>query len=328
VARTFVVGTRGSRLALRQTDLVVQVLRAAHPGVAIDLREVHTEGDRTSAPLSQIGGTGVFTKAIEEALLRGDVDIAVHSMKDLPPAVAHGLAIAAVPERADPRDVLVTRDGATLEELPAGARIGTGSTRRAVQLRALRPDIATAEIRGNVDTRIRKVDAGEYDGVVLALAGLQRLGLEARAAHTFEADVMTPAVGQAAVAVETRADDAETVALVGAVDHWQTRVAVSAERAFLERLGAGCRLPVGCWARARHDGAVALDAFLADDDGRAHRLHRPFTGPRVEREGPLAHVLPHGRLDDPAEVVAAVLAARQLGTEAAEALLAQAEAAR
>jgi len=198
MARTFVIGTRGSRLALRQVEMVVDMLRAAAPDVAIDVREIKTEGDRSSAPLSQIGGLGVFTKAIEDALLAETVDIAVHSLKDLPPELPSGLTIGAVPIRGDVRDALVTTQGANLADLPAGARIGTGSGRRAVQLRILRDDVQPVEIRGNVDTRIRKVKSGEYDGAVLAMAGLERLALLDEVAQVFETDEMTPAVGQAA----------------------------------------------------------------------------------------------------------------------------------
>jgi hydroxymethylbilane synthase len=245
--RTFVIGTRGSRLALRQTDIVRGALLAAHPDARIEVREIKTEGDVSTKPLSVIGGTGVFTKAIEDALLDGGIDIAVHSLKDLPPQIAPGLAIAAVPERGDPRDALVTRDGRQLADLPTGARIGTGSPRRAVQIRALRPDIEPVEIRGNVDTRVRKVDDGDYDAAVLALAGLQRLELEAKTAQVFSAFEMTPAVGQGCLAVEVRADDGDAIALTNAIEHAESRRAADAERAFLARLGAGCRLPVGAW---------------------------------------------------------------------------------
>ena len=266
MARTFIIGTRGSRLALRQVEMVSQMLRAASSDVSIDVREIKTEGDRSNAPLSEIGGAGVFTKAIEDALLAGTIDIAVHSLKDLPADLAPGLAIAAVPERADVRDALVTRDGAKLADLPSGARIGTGSGRRAVQLRALRPDLQTAEIRGNVDTRIRKVQSGEYYGAVLAMAGLERLGLTEHVAQIFETEQMTPAVGQAALAVEVRADDDEAIALVRMIEHWQTRAAIEAERGYLRRLGAGCRLPVGAYAWI--DGeSLFVQGMLATDDG-------------------------------------------------------------
>jgi len=262
--RTLIIGTRGSKLALRQVELVLKGLRRERPDATFDVREIKTEGDRSSAPLSEIGGFGVFTKALEDALLAGTIDVAVHSLKDLPPDVPAGLTLAAIPERGDPRDALVTRDGRALAELPPGARIGTGSGRRAVQLKALRPDIETEEIRGNVDTRIRKVDSGEYDGVVLAIAGLERLGLSARASHVCSVDEMVPAVGQAALAVETRTDDAEAIGVVRAIDDADTRVAVMAERAFLRRLGAGCRLPVGAYARL-DGGEVVLDVIVAGD---------------------------------------------------------------
>jgi hydroxymethylbilane synthase len=262
VARSFVIGTRGSALALRQTQIVVDALTAIDTDTRLHVREIKTEGDRNAAPLSQIGGTGVFTQAIEEALLAREIDLAVHSLKDLPPGIAEGLTIGAVLRRGDPRDALVTRDGRPLHDLPPGARIGTGSERRAVQLRALRPDVETAEIRGNVDTRIRKVEAGEYDAAVLALAGLERLGLESKASQVFSVDEMLPAVGQAALAVEVRADDDEALALVAALDDAASRACVEAERAFLERLGAGCRLPVG--AHATLDGGmVTLNAMVA-----------------------------------------------------------------
>lgn len=266
MARTFVIGTRGSRLALRQVEMVIDMLRAAAPDVAIDVLEIKTEGDRSSAPLSQIGGLGVFTKAIEDALLSGAVDIAVHSLKDLPPELPAGLTIGAVPARGDVRDALVTRNHVALADLPAGARIGTGSGRRAVMLRQLRPDLQPVEIRGNVDTRIRKVESGEFDGAVLAMAGLERLGLLDNVAQVFETDELTPAVGQAALAIEIRDSDAEALALVRTIDHWQTRAAVEAERGYLRRLGAGCRLPVGAYAWVEGE-SLCMQGMLAADGG-------------------------------------------------------------
>lgn len=282
MSRTFVIGTRGSRLALRQVELVRDALLAARPGTSIDVREIKTDGDGSTAPLSAIGGTGVFTKAIEDALIDRRVDIAVHSMKDLPARLSEGLTIGAVPEREDPRDALITREGRTLDDLPAGARIGTGSARRAVQLRALRGDLAFAEIRGNVETRIRKVEDGEYDATVLAMAGLRRLGLEAKAAQVFPLEAMIPAVGQACIAVEIRADDVEALDLVRAIDHRASRIASEAERAFLARLGAGCRLPVGAWAELEA-GTIRLRGMLGFDaaaDGA-----EPSTVLRAERSG-------------------------------------------
>ncbi len=266
MSRTYVIGARKSQLSLRQVDIVVAALLAAHPGCKTEFREITTEGDTTKAPLSQIGGLGVFTKAIEDALLSREIDIAVHSLKDLPPALTAGLTLAAIPARADVRDALISRDGRTLADLPARGRIGTGSERRAVQLKAMRADIETAEIRGNVPTRIAKVDSGDYDGAVLAMAGLERLGLMARASQTFSVDEMTPAVGQGALGIEVRADDDEAIALVAAIEHADTRAAVTAERAFLARLGAGCRMPVGAYATIT-GATITMRAMIGGDDG-------------------------------------------------------------
>jgi hydroxymethylbilane synthase len=265
--RLLAVGTRGSRLALFQTKLVLDLLRAQHPEMQIAVREIRTEGDkRPGEALARIGGQGVFVKEIEAALLRREIDFAVHSLKDVPADIAAGCAIAAVPQRADPRDALVTRDGTKLADLRSGARIGTGSARRAVQLRALRPDIETADIRGNVDTRVRKVDGSEYDAAVLAVAGLERLGLLDRATEVFDADVMLPAVGQGALAIEARADDIELLALLNAIDHRESRLACEAERAFLTRLGGGCRLPFGALAEIEGD-ALRIRGFISDAAG-------------------------------------------------------------
>ena len=264
--RTYVIGTRGSRLALAQTQLVVDALRAAHPGMRFEIREVSTQGDRDTKPLSEIGGQGVFTKAIEDALLRNEIDIAVHSMKDLPPRLTEGLTIAAVPERASALDALVTRGGLRLEDLPPGARIGTGSGRRAAQIKVLRSDVTVSEIRGNVPTRIRKLDEGEYDGVVLAVAGLQRLGLEGRISQTFSVKEMTPSPGQGALAIEVRTDDAEAAAVAAPLDHPLSHAAVTAERAFLAALGAGCETPVGAHAEVEGNGIkLAVAVAVAPD---------------------------------------------------------------
>ncbi|HLF72544.1 MAG TPA: hydroxymethylbilane synthase [Dehalococcoidia bacterium] len=266
-----IIATRGSALALRQVDLVVEALRAAVPGIELETRVIRTEGDRDqTTPLEVIGGQGVFVKDIERALLAGEAHIAVHSLKDMPAQPPEGLTIGAVLHREDPRDVLISRDGASIADLGPGARIGTDSRRRAVQLLALRPDLEVVSIRGNVDSRLRKVDEGEYDGVVLAAAGLERLGLSHRVSHTFETDEMLPAVGQGVIAIQCRSDDAETRDLLRKVDHAPTRAAITAERAFLRRLGSGCRLPVGAYAEL-NGTALNLRAFVADDAGRMHK---------------------------------------------------------
>ncbi len=247
-ARTLVVGTRGSRLAVRQTEIALEALRGAHLGRTFDTRTIQTSGDRSTASLSEIGGRGVFVIEIERALLAGQIDIAVHSLKDLPSEETGGLTMAAVLPREDPRDALVSRSGARLAELPAGARVATGSPRRAVQVLVARPDVIVSDIRGNVDTRVRKVEEGQYDAVVLAAAGLKRLGWLDRAAQVFEPEEMLPAVGQGALAVQVRSDDTETLAAVAALDDPGTRAAVTAERAFERRLGGGCAAAIGGYA--------------------------------------------------------------------------------
>ena len=265
---TITVGTRGSRLALRQTELVVALLRAQDPDVQIEIKQIKTQGDRDQrASLMTIGGQGVFVKELEAAILAGDVDVAVHSLKDVPAEIASGLTLAAFPERADPRDALVSADGKTLAELPAGARIGTGSRRRAVQLLALRSDIEPVDIRGNVDTRIRKVDEGEYHAAVLAQAGLERLGVAERASQVFDAEELLPAVGQGALVVEARAGDAAVLDLLESISHTATRLACETERAFMARLGGGCQLPFGAYAEIEGD-SLRLRGFVADDEGR------------------------------------------------------------
>jgi len=258
--RTFTVGTRGSALALAQTGLIVEALRAANPGARFQTITIHTEGDRSLAPLREIGGRGVFTAEIERALLAREIDIAVHSLKDLPADETPGLSTAAIYERGDPRDVLVSRQGLTLDRLPAGAVIGTGSPRRAAQVLALRPGLRIADIRGNVDTRLRKVQDGQYDATVLAAAGLSRLGWLDRATQVFEAGEMLPAVGQGALAVQTRGDDLEAVSAVGPLDHAPTRAAVTAERAFERRLGGGCHAAIAAYAVIVQSSATGAGA--------------------------------------------------------------------
>lgn len=263
------VGTRGSQLALTQTSAASRAVAAAG-GLTPELVTIRTEGDVLTGPLSQMGGTGVFATALRAALLAGSVDLAVHSLKDLPTAPVPGLEVAAVPEREDPRDALCARDGLTLAELPAGARVGTGSPRRAAQMRAARPDLEIVDIRGNVGTRLGRVAPGDLDAVVLAAAGLRRLGREDAVSELIDPSVMLPAPGQGALALECRsadaAGDAPLAAGLAAVDHLGTRLAVTAERSLLTRLEAGCAAPVGTLGRVEGDGIV-LDAVVADPDG-------------------------------------------------------------
>ena len=248
------IGTRASALALWQTEWVVDRLRSLHPHVRFEIVEIRTTGDRVrDRPLFQAGSVGLFVKELEAALIDGEIDVAVHSLKDMPSRVTPGLAIAAVPEREDPRDALVSRLGLTIDALPQGARVGTSSRRRAAQLLALRPDLEILDIRGNVDTRLRKAEAEPYDATVLAVAGLVRLGREGRITQVIPPEVMLPPAGQGALAVEIRADDEETHALAAALDHRETRQAVTAERAFMARLGGGCHVPIGAYAVVDQD---------------------------------------------------------------------------
>ena len=265
------IGTRGSALARRQVALTIEALTNAAPETQCEVIVVQTEGDRRlDVSLDSVGGQGVFVKAIEERLLAGEIDLAVHSLKDMPSETAAGLCIGALLPRADARDALVARDGLDLAGLPEGARIGSDSRRRGVQLLAMRPDLHIEGIRGNVDTRLRKVEAGEYDGVVLAVAGLERLGLRERATQVFETNEVVPAPGQGAIALECRADDVETRALLALIDDADTRATTEAERSFLNVLGAGCRLPVGAHATIR-EGQLDIVAILADERGTLHR---------------------------------------------------------
>jgi len=259
------LGTRSSALALVQSELAVAALRAVQPDLEVEFVEVRTEGDADRrSPLSVIGGRGVFVRAVEEALLDGRADIAMHSLKDVPTTTPDGLALAAFLERGDPRDALVASDGRRLRELPPGASVGTSSNRRAALVLALRPDLEVREVRGNVDTRLRRVAEGAYDGVLLAAAGLDRLGRIEEATQLFEAMEFVPAPGQGTIVIECRADDAEVRALLERADHGATHAASTAERSFLAALGSGCTLPVGAYAQVDGD-LLMLRAFVAHE---------------------------------------------------------------
>lgn len=290
-AGVFTVGTRGSQLAMTQTRWAADAVTRAS-GVAHEVVTVRTEGDVLTGPLSQLGGTGVFATALRSRVLDGDVDLAVHSLKDLPTSDVEGLVVAALPEREDPRDALCARDGLTLEELPEGAAVGTGSPRRVAQLRALRPDLRIVDIRGNVGTRLNRVapaDPGDLDAVVLAASGLIRLGLEGRITQYLDPHLMLPAPGQGALALEVRADldpDTELARGLAAVDHLPTRLAVTAERTVLATLEAGCAAPVGTYARLV-DGVLELEVVVADPDGSEVMRHAASL-PGADLEGAAA----------------------------------------
>jgi len=277
--RELVIGTRGSKLALWQAEWVHARLRELEPELAVSVKRIKTTGDKIlDTPLATIGGKGLFVKEIEEALLRGEIDLAVHSMKDVPTHLPAELEILAIPEREDPRDVLITLNRVSLERLMPGSRIGTSSLRRQAQLRHYRPDLSIHVLRGNLDTRLRKLEAGEYDGIILAAAGIKRLGWSDRVTEYLSPDVCLPAIGQGALALEGRADDGFVREVVARLDHHPTRMAVTAERALLERLEGGCQVPIAAHA-AITNGTVTLSALIAGVDGRRlvrDLLHGPM----------------------------------------------------
>lgn len=265
MTHTLRIGTRGSQLALAQSRWVRACLQQHYPDLTIEMVIIKTTGDRfVDRPLSQIGGKGVFVKEIEDAMLAGTIDCAVHSMKDVPSELAPGLVIAATPPREDPRDLLIARGGVGFAQLPRGARIGTSSLRRTALLRAARRDVEVHNLRGNVDTRLGKLDRGELDAVVLAAAGLHRLGIERRDAAPFDPLDFVPAIGQGVLALESRTD--ATATRLAVLDDAPTRIAVTAERAFLLRVGGSCRTPLAAYATVDGD-AITLRALIADPDG-------------------------------------------------------------
>ncbi len=292
--RSIRIGTRGSQLALTQSRWVQACLQRHHPQLEVELVTITTSGDRfVEQPLSAIGGKGLFVKEIEEALRADSIDCAVHSMKDVPGELATGLTIAAVPAREDPRDVLISHDGVHLEALPRNARVGTSSLRRMALVRAARGDLEVGDLRGNVDTRLRRLAHGDFDAIVLAYAGLRRLGIQPSGMVFFDPRRFIPAIGQGALAIESRAD--ETTELLAPLDNAVTRLAVTAERAFLARAGGSCRTPLAAHATV-YDNTLEMRALIASPDGRQVV--------RGERRSPVA-------------------AAAALGTELAEELLAR-----
>jgi hydroxymethylbilane synthase len=267
---TLRIATRGSALALVQTRLVTQALTEAHADLTIEEVIITTEGDRDRVtPLTVLGGRGVFVRSVEEALLDGRADVAMHSLKDVPTEPLPGLTLAAVLPRADVRDALVTREGAKLADLPAGARVGTSSRRRMALLRAARPDVVTTELRGNVDTRLRRVTEGAVDAAVLAAAGLERLNRLDSKVELLDPLEFVPAPGQGAIVVQCRADDTSTLALLRGIDDLDTHLATDAERGVLAALGSGCSLPVGAYARLE-GGRLRLRGFIGDEKGSSH----------------------------------------------------------
>jgi len=286
-----IFATRPSALARWQTAHVIRLLQAAHPRIECEERVFTTKGDRMlDRPLPEIGGKGLFTSDLENALLSSEVDAAVHSLKDLPVEDTPGIAVAAIPEREAAQDVLVSANGYTLSNLPEGARVGTCSLRRTAQILALRPDLTILPLRGNVDSRVQKVLNGEYDAIILAQAGLTRLGLQAHISETFALNVMLPAPGQGALAVQCRADDVETLNLLAAIHDPLTAAAVDAERAFLSGLGGGCSLPVAAFAEKNNGSIILTGAVISVDGKQAIRLSAVDKDPHELGER-LAHLV-------------------------------------
>lgn len=290
--RVLRIGTRGSLLALRQSENVKAALEALWPEIKIELQVIKTMGDKiVDVPLAKVGGKGLFVKEIEDALLNHSVDLAVHSMKDVPSDLPDGLFIGAIPAREDPRDVLITNKGENLQDLPVAAKVGTSSLRRAAQLKKLRPDLEIQNLRGNLDTRLRKVQEGMYDAIVLAAAGLHRMGWDNRITCYLNPDEFLPAIGQGAIGVEIRRQDEYLHHLLAPLHHPDTSVAVTAERALLKELEGGCQVPIGGNAKVM-DETVELTGLVASLDGReiflrtrsGHREQAEYLGHSLAKE--------------------------------------------
>ena len=273
------IGTRGSKLALWQANWVQSVLKQKSPSQAVELITIKTQGDKIlDVPLAKVGGKGLFVKEIEQALLARRIDIAVHSMKDMPADIPEGLSIGAIPERENPLDVFISRSGAGFNELVGGSVIGTSSLRRSAQLHYARPDMVTQPIRGNLDTRLKKLESENFDALVLAAAGVKRLNLEHKITEYLNPELMLPAIGQGALCIEIRKDDSIVGPLVAALDHAATRAAVTGERAFLNRLEGGCQIPIAGYGRIS-ENQFTLTGLVAEVDGT-----RVIKG---EKSGPL-----------------------------------------
>ena len=284
----FVIGSRGSKLALVQAELVKAQLSILNPGSNIRIEIIRTTGDVKTEPLSVIGGKGVFTKELEDALFEGRIDLAVHSLKDLPSIIPDGLTLTAICEREDPRDALVLPldsdlNCKALEDLPLNSVVGTSSPRRLAQLKHLRLDVEVRDLRGNVDTRLRKLDEGQYDAIILAVAGLSRLGLTERVSMPIPIDQMVPAVGQGAIGIETRDSDPAVTEVVRPIDHEETRIACLAERALLRALGGGCQLPIAAQAMVSYE-VLKIYGLVASRDGRQIVRHQ-LSGATEDAEG-------------------------------------------
>mgnify|MGYP001158843474 CR=1 FL=1 len=262
-----VIGTRGSKLALWQANYIADCLRSQFPGVEVSLKRVMTTGDKIlDVPLARIGGKGLFTKELETEMLTGQIDLAVHSLKDMPTELPPGLTLAAITERVDPGDAFISPKYKTVDALPQGAKVGTSSLRRKAQLLNYRPDLVISDLRGNLDTRLQKLETEQLDAIILAVAGLKRLGWQERITQVLPPSLCLPAVGQGALAIETRSDDAEVIGMLEFLNHDSTRAAVTAERSFLREVEGGCQVPVGVFGQA-NSNSLLLEAVILSVDG-------------------------------------------------------------
>jgi hydroxymethylbilane synthase len=298
---TLIIGTRGSQLALWQAEWVQRQLKQIAPDLSVVLKRIQTSGDKIQdVPLAKVGGKGLFVKEIEEALLRKDIDLAVHSMKDLPAVLPAGLLIICVPEREDPRDALLAGDKKKLDALPLGARVGTSSLRRQAQLLHVRPDLQIKMLRGNVDTRLRKLQENHFDAIVLAASGLKRLGWDEHITECLPVDVSLPAIGQGALGIEGREDDGFVRVLLSRLEHQQTRVTVTAERALLKRLEGGCQVPIAGHAVLQGEN-LTLDGLVISLDGKRY-VRYSLSGLMAEAES-LGRNVAEGLLDRGAQPI-------------------------
>jgi len=281
--RNFRIGTRGSALALTQANWVAERIQAMHPDIRVEIVRIKTTGDRIQdVALAKIGGKGLFVKEIEEALLRGEIHAAVHSLKDMPAETPEGLEISVVPEREDPRDVLISRGNRKLAELPRGAKIGTGSLRRGIQLARLLPYAQVVSIRGNLDTRMKKIEKEGLDGIIVAAAGVRRMGWTDRVSQFIEVDQIIPAVGQGALALETRKGDRDSARILSFLNHEESRIEVGAERAFLRVFGGGCQVPIAAFGKKRGED-ISLIGLVGNLDGGVI-IREEASGPAPEYE--------------------------------------------
>jgi hydroxymethylbilane synthase len=283
IDRTIKIGTRGSKLALWQANWIKSALNAKHPSLSVELVIIKTKGDKIlDVPLAKVGGKGLFVKEIEDALLNDRIDLAVHSMKDMPAEIPNGLCIGAIPEREIPGDVLISRKGGLLSELAPGARIGTSSLRRSAQLLHARPDLVVLPLRGNLDTRLKKLETENLDAIILAAAGVKRLGLEDRITEYLDENIMLPAVGQGALCVEIRQNDPEIEPLIAPLEDQETRAVVMGERAFLNRLEGGCQVPIAAHGKIEKN-TFTLCGLVASIDGTAV-IKETLAGPEDSSE--------------------------------------------